>query len=209
MDYLQTEANPVRRFGGLGVVILLHLLLAYTLVTGLAKRAIDVIKQPIETKIIEEMNQPPPQDKPLPPPPKMEVPPPPFIPPPEVQIQQPQSADTITQTTSVTPTPQQFSNSAQMSDQGPVPAFADLNSCKPVYPRAALLAEEQGTVRVQFVVGTEGQLVSARVMKSSGYKNLDNAAVQGLSRCKFRAAFQNGQPIQSSFVSDYVWRLDG
>jgi protein TonB len=84
----------------------------------------------------------------------------------------------------------------------------DLNACKPAYPRAAVMSEEQGTVRVQFTIGAAGQLVAARVLKSSGYRNLDDAAVKGLSRCKFRPAYQNGNPVQSSFVSDYVWSLN-
>ena len=69
-------------------VIILHLAVGYALVTGLARKVVDVIKQPLETKIIEEVKKVIP-DTPPPPPPKLATPPPPFIPPPEVNIQVP------------------------------------------------------------------------------------------------------------------------
>ena len=190
MDFSENETRPLRRFGGLAIVILLHALVAYALVTGLARKMVDAIKQPVETKIIEEVKQPPPPDQPPPPPPpKMTAPPPPFIPPPEVNIQTPPSPNQIAQISNQAPPPQQYVKAAPAVEKGPavvappVPGFVNLNSCKPEYPRASLLAEETGTVRVQFEVGADGQLVGASVVKSSGFKNLDKATVNGLSRC--------------------------
>src|SRR5215471_18077305 len=84
-------------------VVALHIALGYALVTGLARKVVEVIKQPLETKIIEEMKKPPP-DAPPPPPPKLATPPPPFIPPPEINIQAPiQIAPTITTVTTTKP----------------------------------------------------------------------------------------------------------
>jgi protein TonB len=76
----------------------------YALVTGLAKKVVEVIRAPIETKVIEEVRKPPPPPEiVVPPPPRLEAPPPPFIPPPEVQIAAPPPPQpTIT---AVTPTP--------------------------------------------------------------------------------------------------------
>ena len=89
---------------GITFVILFHGFIVYALVTGLAKKVVDVVRAPIETKVIEEIKKPPPPPEiVLPPPPKLEAPPPPFIPPPEVQIAQPPPPQpTIT---AVTPTP--------------------------------------------------------------------------------------------------------
>ncbi|GAP33675.1 hypothetical protein [Piscinibacter sakaiensis] len=89
---------------GITVVILFHVLLVYALVTGLAKKVVQVVVAPIETKVIEEVKKPPPPPEVVvPPPPKLEAPPPPFIPPPEVQITAPPPPQpTITATT---PTP--------------------------------------------------------------------------------------------------------
>lgn len=212
MDFSQNEVSPVRRFGGLSIVVLLHALVAYALITGLARKMVDVIKEPIVTKIIEEVKAPPPKD--VPPPPKLAPPPPPpFIPPPEVQIQAPQSQYAITATTSVQPPAQPLKKTvvvppAPAIADRPVPAIADLNACKPVYPKASLMAEETGTVRVQFEIGADSQLVGVSIVKSSGFKNLDNATVNGLSHCKFKAAYKDGKAVQSSFTTEYVWKFD-
>jgi len=87
------------------------------------------------------------------------------------------------------------------------PLIANLDGCKPTYPRASLLNEESGVVRVKFVVGADNSLISASVLKSSGYTALDKAAVNGLSHCQFKAAVQDGVSVSSSFVTDYVWSL--
>ena len=104
MDYSQRHADPKRHLVGLGIVILFHLLVVWALVSGLAKKVVDVVRAPIETKVIEEIKKPPPPPEVVvPPPPKLEAPPPPFIPPPEIQIATPPPPQpTITATT---PTP--------------------------------------------------------------------------------------------------------
>lgn len=103
MNFAEQQANPSRRFVGFGAVLLFHILLVYALVTGLAKKVVDVVRAPIETKVIEEIKKPPPPPEVVvPPPPKLEAPPPPFIPPPEIQVANPPPAPTITATT---PTP--------------------------------------------------------------------------------------------------------
>lgn len=68
---------PRRSFSGIAVVVVLHLLLAWALVSGLARRMVEVVRAPIETKLIEEV-------KPPPPPPPTVLPPPPLTPPPMV-----------------------------------------------------------------------------------------------------------------------------
>ncbi len=88
------------------------------------------------------------------------------------------------------------------------PVISNLEACKPPYPAAALKLEEEGTVRLKLEIGANNQLLSASVLKSSGYGDLDRAAMRGLSQCSFKAAVQDGTPIQSSLVTDYVWSLD-
>ncbi len=104
MNFAQQQADPRRRIVGFGAVLLFHLLLVYALVSGLATKVVDVVRAPIETKVIEEIKKPPPPPEVVvPPPPKLEAPPPPFIPPPEIQIATPPPPQpTITATT---PTP--------------------------------------------------------------------------------------------------------
>ncbi len=104
MDFSKRQADPRRHLVGFTFVVLFHAAIVYALVTGLAKKVVDVVRAPIETKVIEEIKKPPPPPEiVVPPPPKLEAPPPPFIPPPEVQIlTPPPPAPTITV---VTPTP--------------------------------------------------------------------------------------------------------
>ena len=79
MDFSEVERSPGKRFGGLVFVILLHVFIVYALVSGLARNVVEIIKAPIETKIIEEVKPPPP------PPPENLPPPPPKAPPPPVE----------------------------------------------------------------------------------------------------------------------------
>ena len=55
MDFAQQQRTPGKHVVGIGIVLGLHVLLGWALVTGLAQRMIEVIKAPIETKIIEEV----------------------------------------------------------------------------------------------------------------------------------------------------------
>ncbi len=110
MDFSKRQADPRRHLVGLTFVILFHAFIIWALVSGLAKKVVDVVRAPIETKVIEEIKKPPPPPEiVVPPPPKMEAPPPPFIPPPEVQIATPppqQPTITVQQTTP--PPPQEI-----------------------------------------------------------------------------------------------------
>jgi protein TonB len=110
MDFSKRQADPRRHLVGIAFVILFHAFVIWALVSGLGKRIIEVVRAPIETKVIEEIKKPPPPPEiVVPPPPKMEAPPPPFIPPPEVQIATPppqQPTITVQQTTP--PPPQEI-----------------------------------------------------------------------------------------------------
>ncbi|MEY8875683.1 MAG: energy transducer TonB [Leptothrix sp. (in: b-proteobacteria)] len=88
-DYRSQTASG-KRGTGLAVVVGLHVLVGWALASGLASKAVELVRQPIEMAIIPEVTPPPP---PPPPPkiekvrelPKLDVPPPPaYVPPPEV-----------------------------------------------------------------------------------------------------------------------------
>ena len=72
MNYAERERNPAKHLPSIAMVVVLHLIIGYALVTGLARRVVEVIKQPLETKIIEEIKKPPPETPP--PPPAVEAP---------------------------------------------------------------------------------------------------------------------------------------
>ena len=109
MNFSQQQADPRRHLPGIAFVVLFHALIVWALVSGLAKKVVEVVRAPIETKVIEEIKKPPPPPEVVvPPPPKLEAPPPPFIPPPEVQVTTPPPEPTITATTPTPPAPVPF-----------------------------------------------------------------------------------------------------
>lgn len=87
------------KYRGVVIVAALHLLLAWAVVSGTAKKGFDIIKKPLEAVVIQEVIIPPPPPPPPPPvkeikPPEVKAPkvdtppPPPFVPSPEVVTRQ-------------------------------------------------------------------------------------------------------------------------
>ena len=226
MNYAEQQRNPQKHAVGIGIVIVLHIVLGYALLHGLARSVIEVIKGPIETKIIEETKPPPPPPENLPPPPKFAPPPPSFVPPPEVVVNAPPvPAPTIT-TTTVAPPPTAVVIAPQSAAPAPAPAPArvaarpaigNVQACAPGpddYPAAALKEEATGTTRVRFTVDAAGKLSAAEVVRSAGasraHKALDRVAVQKLSECKFSPGLdENGRAVGGAFEVEYVWKLTG
>lgn len=205
MDYAQRQRDPTKHLLGIVSVGLLHVFLVYALVTGLARKVVDVIKKPIETKLVEEVKPPPPPEAPPPPPPKLTTPPPPFIPPPEVQIAvAPPPQATISVQTN-TPPPAAV---AIAPAPPPAPAHAPVRiapsirigtDCpEPPYPAASRRLEETGKVRVRYLVDVDGRILKAEVEGSSGHRRLDDSVVQALLSCKVKGVGTvDGKPEQS------------
>jgi protein TonB len=172
MDFAQSQRNPSRHLVGLGSVVLLHVLIAWALVSGLARKVVEVVKGPIEVKVIEEVSKPPPPPpEVLPPPPKVTAPPPPFMPPPEIQIANPQQAPTITAVTQDAP-PAPSSPVIQKPVEGPAqpairsaavvcPGYTETIRAALQYPREALLENIEGEVVIEFTVTASGQVKDA------------------------------------------------
>ena len=88
------------------------------------------------------------------------------------------------------------------------PAVADFSSCtKPSYPQADIAAGHEGTVTVNFRVGADGFVKESRILRSSGYASMDEAARGALHRCRFAPALRNGQPVPTWQPVQYVWTL--
>ncbi|MYM90009.1 TonB family protein [Rugamonas sp. FT82W] len=98
-------------------------------------------------------------------------------------------------------------SAASTAFAGEVPASLDAKNCKAEYPKASLINEEQGDVTMSFLVAADGNVVESKVEKSSGYKNLDRAAVKALSACKFKPGTKDGAVAQTWTKVDYSWKL--
>lgn len=60
------------------------------------------------------------------------------------------------------------------------------DTCKaPTYPRLSLRNKEQGEVEIALRVSPSGDLLEARVTTSSGYANLDSAALKAVETCRY------------------------
>jgi protein TonB len=97
---------------------------------------------------------------------------------------------------------------AGLAAAGEVPASFDPKTCKAEYPKASLMNEEQGTVTMSFLVDAQGNVVESKLEKTSGFKNLDKAAMKALTACKFKPGTKDGAPAQTWTKVDYAWRLD-
>jgi protein TonB len=196
--------DPKKRVIGLGGVVIFHVLLVWGLVSGLARKAVELLPAPIETKILEEAptNEEPP---PPPPPPKLDVPPPPFIPPPEISIQTATAPTNAITSTNKAPPP--------AAPPAPRPAgvskspVVKANACRePEYPAVSERLGETGTVLLQLLVGIDGKVTDSRIEKSSGFDRLDKAAQQALSRCKFEPGTTDGKPTAAWAQLKYTFR---
>lgn len=101
-----------------------------------------------------------------------------------------------------------MSGATGMAQAAETPPVFDAKNCKIEYPKASLLNEEQGIVSLSFLVGADGAVVDSKVEKSSGFKNLDKAAVKAISACKFKPGTKDGAAHQTWVKMDYNWKLD-
>lgn len=223
MDFSERQQEPGKKFVGIGLVVAFHAVLVWAMVTGLVTKVVHIVKEDVETKIIEEVKPPPPPpDLPPPPPPKvLSAPPPPFIPPPEVQVQQQVQQNTISTTTNVKPESNVLQKTVAPPQEGGeakapviVPAVITFNSAAcpaPDYPRASLRNEETGVTVLAVTVGADGAVSNVTVEKSSGFRGLDNAVRSHLlsGACKpGKVGTVDGKPQATTARVQYVWKLD-
>lgn len=86
----------------------------------------------------------------------------------------------------------------------------DFSSCaKPQWPQADLQAKHTGTVTLRFAVSDTGAVTGSGIVKSSGHPGLDEAARDGIAKCRFKPAMDGGKPVAYPNVKiQYVWTLE-
>jgi len=201
VDYASQQRSFGKHAPSILMVLALHLAIGYALVTGLARKVVEVIKQPLETKIIEEIKKPPP-DQPPPPPPKLAAPPPPFIPPPEINIQVPQvqTQPTITTVTTEKPPPAPPPPVAAPPAPAPQPLvrkeYKAAYRVDPVFPRQAQRDGISGRVIAHVVVAPSGSVTEVRIIQSQPPRVFDREVIRALSQWRF-----NPEPV--GFIGEY------
>lgn len=183
MHSYQLQTDPKRQLFGIGSVVLFHVVVIYALVSGLAKKVVDVVRAPIETTIIEEVKPPPKvEPPPPPPPPKVELPPPPFVPPPEVTIAEPPPAPFIEVTPTPPPAPVEIAPAPPPVVAPPAPpkpavvsvSVACPQRAEPVMPAKAERDGITGSVQARLTV-KGGKVVSVDIVKSTPRGVFDDA----------------------------------
>lgn len=155
--------DPSRRYKGIAIVVALHILIGWGIVSGTAKNALVALKKPLEAVVIQEViipPPPPPPPKQIKPPeaPKVEAPPPPFVPPPDVPPPAVSTAPVIQAVTAPPPAP------AVIAPPPPAPAppkpaanrsdigVACPTQTKPEMPRKAIQDGSEGVVKAQALI---------------------------------------------------------
>ena len=204
------------------IVAILHVVIGYALVSGLASEAYTKVKEITSAVNIEE--EKPPEELPPPPPPKDNTPPPPIVaPPPPISIA-PAPPPIQTQPTIPPPSPPAL-RIPPPAPVGPPPAPPAPSQARGArtknerswaariqenYPARALREEIEGTVGVRVTVTPDGRAANCSVTASSGSDILDAAACQGMERyARFDPALDAaGNPTNGSYSTRITYRLN-
>lgn len=79
---------------------------------------------------------------------------------------------------------------------------------KPEYPARSIQRHESGQVNIQVVVDTSGRVHDARVVSSSGFDRLDEAALKAARRSTFYPYMEHGRPMYAKAIIPYRFNLN-
>jgi protein TonB len=203
----------------IAVVAALHVGLAAVFIHSINTRQITMPKVPEDLMVMIHPDIPPPPPPPPEPPRPMPHVAPPNIVVPKVEVETPPPQDPppVQATTEPDPAPEQPAMPAQpeappaapSNNTGAMRSAVMADGCAtPQYPTAALRNGETGTVTLALLIGADGHVTQSRIEHSSGYRDLDKAAVNALSMCKFKPAMNSGQPEAGWGQIAYDWKLE-
>lgn len=212
------------RLVALIVVALLHVLVGYALVSGLAYSAVEKIKERVET--FDVTKEEPPEEPPPPPPPQDEPlePPPIVAPPPPISFERPAPAvqtvvdppkvvipPTVTAPPPAAPPPAPPPAAPPPPKFTPKPASPKGNpgswATSEDYPARALREEREGTTRFRVTIGADGRVTDCQITGSSGSPDLDEAACRNITRrARFTPARDGeGNPTTGTYSNAIRW----
>ncbi len=208
------QSMSTRKVVSIGLVVVLHAIIGYAFVTGLAFNVIKKVQKDLTmVDVVEEA--PPPEDVPPPPPPEKVVEPPPVVAPPPIVQVAPTMAPPIV---SVPVAPPPVITPTAPVAPPPPPAVATPLKARGTpgewvtpedYPSADLRAENQGTTGFRLDVGPDGRVVTCTVTSSSGFPGLDAKACQMLQRRARFSPAKNaaGEGMAASYSNRVRWQI--
>lgn len=197
------ETSPQRLFS-IGLVLFIHAVLAWALISGLAFRAVEQARQELKTFNVVEPAPPAPE---------------PAAPEPEARAE-PSELDAAP-----SPAPPAPAQAASSAPQGPSAASSSSAAGAAAsgarltrgafhnerdYPSRARSRGEQGTVRVSFTIGVDGRVTNCTIAGSSGSSALDSTTCRILER-RFRyepARDARGMPVPQTRTQSVSWVLE-
>jgi periplasmic protein TonB len=195
--YAQDSSFFTRRGIVVVLIIALHILAAWALASGLARKVVEVLAPPIEADIVEEVKQ---EDTPPPPPPPEMERPPVEVPPPEVSIDLPMET-TSTAIQDVTDKPPPPAPPPPVRVAGSPAKMTRPVNPDDYYPPGSIRREEQGSPVVQACVGPGGKLLREPVVTdTSGFPDLDGAAIKVAKATRYAAGSENGTALPESCI---------
>ncbi|GAB4158754.1 MAG: hypothetical protein Fur0037_26200 [Planctomycetota bacterium] len=91
-----------------------------------------------------------------------------------------------------------------------VPAVPDETANEPPpYPLQSRRLGEQGRVVLSLAIDARGNVVEARIVRSSGHRRLDRAALEALRKWKFLPATRGGHPVATTIEQEVEFVLSG
>jgi protein TonB len=215
MSYTDQPVSRGRTYAII-IVALLHALLAYAFVTGLAYRFVKGLNPDMKTFDVKEEPPPPPEEPPPPPPDQPSAPPMTAVQSP-LPLPSPVPVPITPPAPYVPPVPIAAPPAPRPAPPPPprvVPpqrARANLNSyfSQDDYPAGALRNNEQGTTGFALTIGPSGRVEACNVTSSSGSSALDQATCRILrSRARYTPARdENGNPTTGRDSGRVTWRL--
>ena len=200
MDFARQQRDPTKHVIGIVFVVLIHVLVIYALLTGLARTVVEVIKKPLSATIVDEIKAPPP---PPPPPkrivetPKVQAPVETYVPPPDIPVPTTQTAPVITAVTPTPPTePHVIAPPVVAPPAPPAPPPKPAIRKNPtrasgddlVYPRAAIRAGvAKGRVTARVMIDEKGNVTDVIITSSDPPRVFDRVVIDGVKEWKYTA----------------------
>ena len=222
MSYLNRAQDPSRRTSAIAGVVIVHALLGYALVNGLAYDGFTKIKERFEGVIItpDPLPSPPPEpvEKVIPDPPKAQD----FIAPkPPIDLPTNNTVETkpfdpiapVDPIVPLRPTPGLVERPLPQPSFAPKRAAPRNDASRWVvtndYPAKALREGAEGVAGFRVVVGSDGRVDACEITVSSGNALLDEATCKNVSsRARFEPATDgNGQKVVGSYSSQVRWQM--
>jgi len=212
MAYADQEMSG-NRIASFVVVALLHVVVGYALVTGLAYEAVQQVVKKVTTVDIKKDE---PKKEPPPPPKKAAAPPPIVAPPPKINVNvTPPPVQTVVTPPPAAPVvpiiappapvapPPPRVQPKQPTPKGNPANWATTND----YPTRALREEREGTTSFRVSVGPDGRVTGCSLTSSSGSPDLDDATCANVTRrARFNPATDGeGQPTTGSYSNRVRW----